>query len=162
VHPAHPHPAPLSPVALDGLDPLSGRLFQSWMGALAAHRQLMARAFAEHESHPGQAICLRILADHDGMSQRELAHALRLSPPTVTAMLKRLERAGTVERRPDAADGRVTRVHLTELGREREHAARKVLVGALGAVLESLSEQDRAELARLLDLVAEHAREVAR
>jgi DNA-binding MarR family transcriptional regulator len=76
-------------------------------------------------------------------------------------MLKRMERAGIVERRPDAADGRVTRVHLTEAGRERERRTRAVLGAAIGAVLDSLSEPDRVELARLLDLVAERARQVA-
>jgi DNA-binding MarR family transcriptional regulator len=157
VHASPPIPAP----RLEGLDPLSVRVFESWMGALAAHRHLMSRAFAEQDGHPVQAFCLRILAEHDGMSQRELAHALRLSPPTVTAMLKRMERAGTIERRPDATDGRVTRVHLTATGRERERTARAILATALGAVLDSLSEADRMELARLLDLLAERARAVA-
>ena len=156
----HGSPA-LSPPRLEGLDPLSLRVFESWLGALAAHRQLMTRAFADQDGHPGQAFCLRILAEHDGMSQRELAHALRLSPPTVTAMLKRMERAGTIERRPDATDGRVTRVHLTASGRERERTARAILGTALGSVLDSLSETDRAELARLLDLLSARAREVA-
>ena len=77
------------------------------------------------------------------------------------AMLKRMEKAGIVERRPDAADGRVTRVRLTEVGRERERQTRAILGAAIGAVLDSLGEPDRKELARLLDLVAERARQVA-
>lgn len=151
----------LRPPRLEGLDPLSARVFDSWIGALAAHRHLMSRAFADQDAHPAQALCLRMLAEHDGISQRELARALRLSPPTVTAMLKRMERAGTVERRPDPADARVTRVRLTATGRERERETRAILAATLGAVLATLSEADRAELARLLDLLAQRAREVA-
>jgi DNA-binding MarR family transcriptional regulator len=158
--PVHGSPA-LPPPRLEGLDPLSIRVFESWMGALAAHRQLMTRAFAEQDAHPGQALCLRIIAEHDGLSQREIARALRLSPPTVTAMLKRMERAGTIERHPDATDGRIARVHLTESGRERERATRAILGAAIGSVLDSLSETDRLELARLLDLLSARAREVA-
>jgi DNA-binding MarR family transcriptional regulator len=158
--PVHGSP-PLSPLEIEGLDPLSAGVFESWMGALAAHRQLMIRVFAEQAAHPAQVFCLRIVAAHDGLSQRDIAHALRLSPPTVTAMLRRMEKAGTIERRPDPADGRVSRVHLTATGRERERETRVVLGAAIGAVLESLSEPDRLELARLLDLLSARMRAVA-
>jgi DNA-binding MarR family transcriptional regulator len=156
----HGRPSNL-PLRLEGLDPLSARVFDAWLDALAAHRQLMVRVFADHDAHPAQAHCLRIIAEHDGLSQRELGRAIRLSPPTVTAMLKRMEKAGIVERRPDETDGRVTRVHLTTVGRERDREARATLAKAIGAVLGSLDERDRAELARLLELVAERARQVA-
>jgi DNA-binding MarR family transcriptional regulator len=121
----------------------------------------MTRAFADRDAHPAQAFCLRMLAEHEDMSQRELGRALRLSPPTVTAMLQRMERAGTVERRPDPADARVTRVRLTAMGQERERETRAVLGATIGSVLAGLSDADKTELARLLDVVARRAREAA-
>jgi nucleoside-diphosphate-sugar epimerase len=54
----------------------------AFMRALAAHRQLMVRVLAGEDAHPGQAICLRMLTERDGLSQRELAQVLHLSPPT--------------------------------------------------------------------------------
>ena len=104
-------------VPLEGLDPLSMRVYEAFMRVLTAHRQLMFSALAAENAHPGQALCLRMLAERDGISQRELARGLHLSAPTVTAMLQRMEKAGTIERRPDGTDKRITRVHLTEIGR---------------------------------------------
>lgn len=150
---------PLEP--LDGLDPLSMRVLEAFMRAVAAHRQLMFTVFAQEAAHPAQAFCLKILGERDGMSQRELAAALHLAPPTVTAMLQRMERAGTIERRPDRADGRVTRVHLTPAGRERGQELRGVLGRAVGATLDPLPEGDRRELERLLLVIAERAAQVA-
>jgi DNA-binding MarR family transcriptional regulator len=144
-------------VPLEGLDPLSARVFESFMRALAAHRHLMDRVLAGENAHPGQAFCLRMLAERDGISQRQLGQALRLSAPTVTAMLQRMEKAGTIERRPDAADGRITRVHLTVEGRTCERNVRAVLGAAIGRVLDPIPEADRRDLERLLGVMADRA-----
>jgi DNA-binding MarR family transcriptional regulator len=152
------HPPPhLPPVPLEGVDPLSMRVYEAFMRALAAHRQLMFRVLAEEHAHPGQALCLRMLAERDGTSQRELACSLHLSAPTVTAMLQRMEKAGTIERRPDATDQRVTRVHLTADGRARERDLRAILGGTIGRVLDPIPEPDRLELERLLGVMADRA-----
>lgn len=49
-------------------------------------------------------------------SQRELAASMHLSPATVTATLKLLERGGYVRRVADEKDQRINRVALTESG----------------------------------------------
>ena len=49
-------------------------------------------------------------------SQRELAASMHLSPATVTATLKLLERGGYVRRIADDKDQRINRVALTESG----------------------------------------------
>ena len=49
-------------------------------------------------------------------SQRELAASMHLSPATVTATLKLLERSGYVRRIADDKDQRINRVALTESG----------------------------------------------
>jgi MarR family transcriptional regulator, organic hydroperoxide resistance regulator len=152
------HRAPHLPaVPLEGLDPLSMRVYEAFMRVLAAHRQLMFRVLAEENAHPGQAICLRILAERDGISQRELARGLHLSAPTVTTMLQRMEKAGTIERRPDATDQRVTRVCLTGEGRARERNLRAVLGAVIARVLDPIPEADRRELERLLGVMADRA-----
>jgi DNA-binding MarR family transcriptional regulator len=150
-------PPHLSAVPLEGLDPLSKRVHEAFMRALAAHRQLMFRVLADEGAHPGQALCLRMLAERDGISQRELAGSLHLSAPTVTAMLQRMEKAGTIERRPDAADQRITRVHLTAVGRACERDLRAILGRAIGEVLDPIPEPDRRELERLLGVMADRA-----
>jgi DNA-binding MarR family transcriptional regulator len=141
---------------LDGVDPLSYRVFQAFMRTLHLHRQLMAKTLVEDGSHPGQAICLRVLAAHDGMSQRDLGRALHLTPPTVTTMLQRMERAGIVERHPDEADQRLTRVRLTAEGRQLEERLRGIFARYIGQALDSMTVHERQELERLLSLLADN------
>ncbi len=139
---------------LAGLDPRSAAVFMGFMRARRLHHQLMLRVLAEQEAPPGQAFCLRILAAHDGVTQRELGDMLHLAAPSVTAMLKRMERSGTVAREPDPADQRVTRVRLTPAGRDLERRLTTILASRIGQLLETMSAADRKDLARLLDDLA--------
>jgi len=135
---------------LDGVDELSSRVFLAFVGALRLHKQLMLTTLAGRGTHPGQVFCLHVLAGHDGISQRDLAAALRLAPPTVSKMLQAMQKAGAVERRPDDADQRLTRVFLTAAGRELERQLRGVVAEFVNETIGRLPENDRAELARLL------------
>jgi DNA-binding MarR family transcriptional regulator len=135
----------LHPPALEGVDPLSYRVFQAFMRTLHLHRQLMARTLDEDGSRPGQAICLRMLA-----------RSIHLTPPTVTAMLQRMERAGIVERWSDEADQRITRVRLTAEGHRLEERMRAIFARYIGQALDSMTEEDRLELERLLGIMADN------
>jgi len=48
-----------------------------------------------------------------GMSQNELAAQIEVEPITVGRLVDRLESRGFVERRPDASDRRIWRLHLS-------------------------------------------------
>jgi MarR family transcriptional regulator, organic hydroperoxide resistance regulator len=137
--------------SLEGVDELSARVFRALHATLRLHKQLMTKTLAAHGTHTGQAACLRSLADRDGITQRDLADSLHLSRPTVSKMLKGLEKAGAVQRRPDAADQRLTRVFLSEDGRALELELRGVSAGYVNETIGALSADDRRELARLLE-----------
>lgn len=64
----------------------------------------------------GQPAVLRALWEKDGLAHTELARRLGVQPATITKMIRRMERSGFVERRPDQRDQRVSRVYLTEAG----------------------------------------------
>ena len=66
----------------------------------------------------GQQFALRALWAQDGLTHSELADRLNVRPATVTNMVKRMEKAGFVERRRDAEDERVSRAYLTQAGRD--------------------------------------------
>ena len=141
----------LSLVELEGVDELSARVFRAFLNALRLHRQLMIATLAEHDSHPGQAICLRFLSANDGITQRDLADALHLARPTVSKMLQAMEKAGAIERRPDEHDQRLTRVCLTAAGHELETELRTVSAAYINKTMGTLPERDRRELGRLLE-----------
>jgi DNA-binding MarR family transcriptional regulator len=85
-----------------------------------AHRGNVGELLAEVGLHVGQEMVLIELWEHDGLRGGELAERLGVEPPTITKMLRRLERFGLVERRPDPRDARSFRVYLTEGGRSLE------------------------------------------
>jgi len=89
----------------------------------------------------------------------DLARALLTPKPTITFMVKRLEAAGFVKRQTEADDLRRFRLTLTPSGRKAMEAARTILDEAFGRRLARLATGERAELTRILVLLAEkHAR----
>lgn len=112
---------------------------------------LVAERFAPLGVHPGQDRLLAELWKRDGVSQSELIKRLGVQPPTVTGALQRLERAGIVRREPDPENRRISRVYLTEKGRELEGPVQEALADAERNLLANLSSDERRELGELLD-----------
>ncbi len=143
------------PPELDGVDALSASVFRAFLKTLRLHRRLLLGSMGEHDVHPGQAFCLRLVAADDGISQRDLAAGLHVAPPTVSKMLRGMEQAGLVTRRSDETDQRLTRVYLTPAGRGLATQLREVAATYVNDTIGALPEADRAELARLLGLLGD-------
>jgi DNA-binding MarR family transcriptional regulator len=113
-------------VAKDGGDVLGrgdlgfllAKATQHWNELLASH----FTAAGYHDVRPSYGSVLLPLYEQDGLRIGELARRSRLSKQTMTEMIRRLEREGLVERRPDPADGRASRIFLTA----RSHRFRPV------------------------------------
>jgi DNA-binding MarR family transcriptional regulator len=149
-------PAPAAMEPPDGVDALSFDVFRSLMNTVRLNGRLLGRTMAGHGGHPGQAGVLWALGSEEGMSQRELAEKVHLAPPTVTAMLQKLERSGLIERTGDESDQRVTRLHLTDAGRELNRDLRIAHGTYIASVIGTMSEADRRELARLLGVLTDN------
>lgn len=67
---------------------------------------------------------------HEGVAQARLAALLEIEPISVSRLVDRMEEAGWIERRPDAADRRVRTIHPTDKSRA-VFAEVKVLAGEL-------------------------------
>jgi DNA-binding MarR family transcriptional regulator len=158
-HPGHhdrPSHHPLD-AALEGVDPLSLDVFRAFKRSVILNRHLMMMMLAGEHAHPAQAGCLLTLSGADGLSQSDLAAMLNVSRPTVTSMLQKMEAAGTVERRADEHDQRVTRLFLTPMGREVAERMREVHADIINSTVGTLPERDRQTLLQLLDAVNERA-----
>jgi DNA-binding MarR family transcriptional regulator len=140
---------------LEGVDPLSTRVFGAFMKALHLHRQAVTKALTSQGRNFSQAGCLRVVAENDGISQRDLAETLHLSRPSVTTMLHAMEDEGAIIRRPDARDRRLTRVYLTDSGRALEQGMRSGLADYVNRTIGSMSKPDRETLEDLLGKLAE-------
>jgi DNA-binding MarR family transcriptional regulator len=130
------------------------------------NRGVMHTLWDELGLYRGQPFLLAVLWEQEGVTHSELAQRLHVSPATVTNMIKRMERTGLLERRPDAEDQRVSRVHLTDAGRAiRERVDRQwqeietrvfgSFTGEEQAMLRALLERIRRELAQMYSGPAE-------
>ncbi|MEW1904078.1 MULTISPECIES: MarR family winged helix-turn-helix transcriptional regulator [unclassified Streptomyces] len=123
------------------------------------HRIAMGRRLRELGLYPGQELMMMRLWDCGPVRQSELIQSLGLDPSTVTKMLQRLEQSGHVRRGPDPADRRAVLVEATGRGQALRTGVEDVWRDLESLSLGGLSPADGAELARLLDLVAENLRE---
>lgn len=91
------------------------------------HHARTFNLFAQLGLYRGQPPILFVLWKEDGKTQKEIADELRLKPSTITVTLKRMEKAGLLERRSDPQDLRITRVYLTEKGYNLQKEVEKAL-----------------------------------
>ncbi len=101
----------------------------------------------------GQQFVLCALWKEEGLTHSDLADHLGVSPATVTNALKRMEQAGFLERRPDPQDQRVSRVYLTEAGREIRGAVEEIWGELEQETLQGFSPEERQALERLLQRI---------
>ena len=103
--------------------------------------------------YPGQEHLLMQLWDEEGITQSELVEKLCVEPSTVTKSLQRLEKVGFVERKPDAEDSRVSRVYLTQAGRDLQTPMQQIWCDLEKLTVEGLSEVELALMRRILDQI---------
>ena len=115
---------------------------------------------AEVGLYRGQPPILMLLYKNDGMSQKEMARALNLSPATMTVTLKRMEKAGLVLREMDEHDQRILRVHLSEKGREMCEAGESRIGVVTAELLEGFTLEEQQQLNEYLGRIAHNMERV--
>jgi len=93
-----------------------------------------------------QYLVLLALWQEDGLSVKRLGEELDLDSGTLTPLLRRLERAGYVQRRRGSLDERCVLVHLTEQARTIRpdiDRARKMVFDATGLSLAEVKDLQR-------------------
>ncbi len=87
----------------------------------------------------------------EGLTQSSLAERVGVDVSTMTKALQRLERYGLVRRCQDAEDSRVSRVFLTDQGRDLESTITTEFAEIEERTLAGLTADERALLSRLLE-----------
>ncbi|ASQ02818.1 MarR family transcriptional regulator [Sinorhizobium meliloti WSM1022] len=87
--------------------------------AARSMRTVLSRNLVASGLYAGQDGVMLALAETDGLTAGALAGKLGVKAPTMTRTIGRMEVQGFLERRPDRDDARLTKVYLTELGRDR-------------------------------------------
>jgi DNA-binding MarR family transcriptional regulator len=94
---------------------------------------------------------LRALAPDHELAMKDLADQLHLTPPSVTALTRRLVTTGLLGRRPHADDSRVVLLSLTEAGHDLHQQLYHEQLKAMGQLLAGLSEEEQGLFLDLLD-----------
>ena len=93
-----------------------------------------------------------LVALHNGQAstQRDLARFAKIEQPPMAQMLARMERDGLIQRAPDPADGRMSRLTLTEVARARLPDAVAVLLQGNREALRGFTDEEAGLLVTLL------------
>jgi MarR family transcriptional regulator, transcriptional regulator for hemolysin len=119
---------------------------------------LVARGFArlsEARLKPlgfgvGQLPVLVALRNGQASTQRDLARFARTEQPPMAQMLARMERDGLIRRTPDPADGRSSRITLTQAAERRLPEALEALRQGNREALGGFTDEEAAQLTSLL------------
>jgi MarR family transcriptional regulator, organic hydroperoxide resistance regulator len=106
-----------------------------------------------HGVRVGQNLVLEALWERDGLTPGAMAERLHVTTPTVVKMANRMEAAGLLTRRRDAADSRLVRLHLTERGKAVQLAVERELAMLEERATTGLGEDERRCLLAALERI---------
>jgi DNA-binding MarR family transcriptional regulator len=111
---------------------------------------LLMRAIGDSGITPQRYSMLELIGCNPGLQQIQLGNALGLSRSAATLTIDFWEDRGCIERRTDKADRRSFGIYLTAVGEAELLRLRKLVLDADKALTSSLTEEETAELRRLL------------
>lgn len=121
--------------------------------AARSMRTVTTRSLTASGLYAGQDGVILALSASDGLPAGSLAQKLGVKAPTMTRTIGRMEAQGFVERRPDAEDARLTKVYLTETGRNSVSQIESSAASCDELATRGFSEKDIRSLVRLLKTI---------
>lgn len=99
---------------------------------------------------------LQYLIEDDGKQIGEIARATAVRPPVLSRVVTQIEERSLVRRQVDANDNRITRVYLTDLGRQIYVQAWPSAHKLIHNALEVLGAEDRKRLGAYMRKIYNH------
>ena len=152
--PESPPLTPRQPEPAD-LDELPRRILRSWLVWKTALDANYAAEELDGTAPSGSGLVLFSLFGCDGWTIGELAHRSKVTHVAVVHLIQRLEDARLVKRKQCPEDGRVTRVWLTQRGRDLEPKMRALHERNLATLTRVLGTDDATRLGELLGRLIE-------
>ena len=122
--------------------------------AASRARLRMRKVFAQHMAPLDLKVIefsiLMLVVQNPRVNQKQLGHALDVSPPNMAVTLDRMVERGWVERVRSTADRRAQHIHLTDAGRVLVAEAEAIAATMENAALSVLSHAERELLIELL------------
>jgi len=151
------------PPGADDRTPLA-RLSEGGAHAIVGYQLAQAaivtnQVFDERVGHRGglrrvEFTMLALVQRNPGVTARQMARALAVTPPNIAIWLDKLESRGLVARERSSADARMQHVRLTARGKALVDRSVQSLLDGEQEALAALSTAERAMLVELLHKVA--------
>jgi DNA-binding MarR family transcriptional regulator len=140
-------------------DRLEERISKSLVGLIRIYYIMRNRSGKGAKSPPfdPQYYILGFLMK-DGLPISEIGRRLQRSKPNMTALINRLIKEGKVRKSQDARDKRISRITITNKGREAMERRTKEVMGCIKQNLAPLERKDLERLCESLETVNEIAR----
>lgn len=104
----------------------------------------------------GQPKILDYLSDHDGASQKDIAHGCHIEPGTLTTLLNRMEEIGLVEHRMLGGNRRSFYVFMTDLGKSKLKLVTDAFSELEAEAFRGISADDRAAFMELFQKICKN------
>ena len=101
----------------EGYDQVLDVLMHLFRHVWRIHGAALDHVTADQGIYKSQLKMLGYVYHHEGISQRELAGQLEISPPSIAVTAKKLEKMGYISRRMDENDNRMNILNTTSEGR---------------------------------------------
>ena len=122
------------------------------------HRIHLHREISKHGLYMGQLPILECVMKNDGCTQVQVAQAMRVSPPSIATSVKRMQKAGLLQKTMDETDQRCNRLSVTEKGKQLALSCRKSFDKVDSQMFQGFTPEECALLGDFLDrLIANHA-----
>ncbi len=89
------------------------------------HRINIQKQASKNGLYFGQPPILEYVTNHNQCTQREVADFMKVSPASIATSVKRMQKAGLLEKMADDSDLRYNRLKITEKGKELTNKCRK-------------------------------------
>jgi len=130
--------------------------------AWRAYVRALQMRLTEHAVSFGHWTFLRVLWEHDGITQRELSDAAGVMEPTTNAAVKAMEKLGYITRRKAAGNKKNLYVYLTRKGRGLKKKLVPLAQDVNAVAVAGVAERDVERVRRtLLAIIANLARDEA-
>lgn len=101
--------------------------------------------------YPGQLPVLEIILSSPGLTQREIAEKLRVTPASVALSTKRLQKNGMLEKRVDSDNRRCNRLYATAFGEAAAQIHRKCFDEVDAVTFAGFSEEEKQQLLAFME-----------
>ena len=128
--------------------------YQLAQAAIVTTQVFTERIGEVFELRPVEFTILTLVDENPGVSARQLADALAVTPPNITMWIDKLEGRALVERERSSTDRRAQHIRATAKGSALARKAVRSVIEGEQASLAALSAAERAMLVELLHKVA--------